>query len=58
MGRFWESFATEELRTKALEENEAYNNQPEVKAFIEAQLANAKALQALAFAILATIESE
>ena len=28
------------------------------KAFIEAQLANAKALQALAFAILATIESE
>jgi hypothetical protein len=37
MGRFWESFATEELRTKALEENEAYNNQPEVKAFIEAE---------------------
>lgn len=37
MGRFWETFATEELRTKALEENEAYNNTPEVKAFIEAE---------------------
>lgn len=37
MGRFWESFDSEEARTKALDENQAYNEQPEVKAYIEAQ---------------------
>lgn len=36
-GRHWEYFQTEEARSKALAENEAYNNQPEVLAFIKEQ---------------------
>lgn len=34
-GRFWERFESEEARSKALEENKAYNESPEVKAYIQ-----------------------
>ena len=34
-GKYWESFESEEARSNALAENEAYNNTPEVKAYIE-----------------------
>ena len=37
MGRFWSRYNSEDERQIALEENEAYNNQPEVKAYIEAE---------------------
>lgn len=35
MGTYWEYFESEEARSKALAENEAYNNQPNVKAYIQ-----------------------
>ncbi len=37
MGTFWERFESEEARSKALAENQAYNDSSEVKAFIEAE---------------------
>jgi len=36
-GRHWETFSSEEERTKALDENERINNQPHIKAQIEAE---------------------
>lgn len=35
-GTYWERFESEEARSIAIAENEAYNNRPEVKAEIEA----------------------
>ncbi len=34
-GRYWEQFESEDARSKALAENEAYNQRPDVKAYIE-----------------------
>lgn len=34
-GRFWERFESEEARNKVLDENRAYNESPEVKAYIQ-----------------------
>jgi hypothetical protein len=34
-GRWWQTFSSEEARTKALDENERINNQPHIKAQIE-----------------------
>ena len=36
-GKHWERFESEEARNEALAKNEAYNNQPHVKAQIEAE---------------------
>lgn len=33
-GKYWERFESEEARSKALAENQAYNETPEVKAYI------------------------
>jgi len=35
MGTFWERFDSEEARSQALAENQAYNESPEVKAYIQ-----------------------
>jgi len=35
MGTFWERFESEEARSQALTENQAYNESPEVKAYIQ-----------------------
>ena len=36
-GKHWQTFESEEARTKALDENERINNQPHIKAQIEAE---------------------
>jgi hypothetical protein len=37
MGCFWERFESEEARSEALDKNQAYNDQPEVAAYIKEQ---------------------